>query len=266
MNKNHSVAFETMSEYCISDSFVDYNGYYTSSEGFLPTGVDITVTWVKFAHSVRWFLECRRSLSPSPVWPLPICLDSWTWHSRFLCNIALYSTGPCFHHQSHLQLGVVFALALSLHSFWSYFSTDSPLSPKKGTFVSLTHRTRERALLYKQGHYRCNQLWGGHGGGQASNTIPLVFWWERTDELGETAPWTWQQRRGWHVCTPKSMQEGQEPWEAVERQERPLLPTLEGGNPETPWSQTPASRAGNNPCPLFWATTFGGFCYSSPGN
>ena len=32
--------------------------------------------------------------------------------------------GPCFHHQSHRQLGVVFALAPSLHSFWSYFSTD----------------------------------------------------------------------------------------------------------------------------------------------
>ena len=24
---------------------------------------------------VRWFLECRHSLLPSPVWPLPICLD-----------------------------------------------------------------------------------------------------------------------------------------------------------------------------------------------
>ena len=34
----------------------------------------------------------------SPVGPLPICLDSWTWHSRFLCNIALYSIGPCFYH------------------------------------------------------------------------------------------------------------------------------------------------------------------------
>ena len=46
------------------------------------------------------------------------------WHSRFLCNIALYSIGPCFYHQSHPQLGIVFALAPSLHSFWSYFSTD----------------------------------------------------------------------------------------------------------------------------------------------
>ena len=36
----------------------------------------------------------------------------------------VYSIKPCFCHQSHLQLGVVFALALSLHCFWSYFSTD----------------------------------------------------------------------------------------------------------------------------------------------
>ena len=35
-----------------------------------------------------------------------------------------YSIGPCFYHQSHPQLGVVFALPLFLHSFWSYFSTD----------------------------------------------------------------------------------------------------------------------------------------------
>ena len=58
--------------------------------------------------------ECRRSLLPSLVWPLPICLDSWTWHSRFLCNIALYSIGPCFYHQSHPQLGIVL---LWLHPF-----------------------------------------------------------------------------------------------------------------------------------------------------
>ena len=41
---------------------------------------------------------------PSLVWPLPIYLDSWTWHSRFLCNIAVYSIRPCFYHQSHPQL------------------------------------------------------------------------------------------------------------------------------------------------------------------
>ena len=32
--------------------------------------------------------------------------------------------GPCFHHQSHPQLGHVFALSPSVHSFWSYFSSS----------------------------------------------------------------------------------------------------------------------------------------------
>ena len=60
-------------------------------------------------HLVHWFLECLHSLLPSLVWLLPVCLDSWTWHSRFLCHIALYSIGPCFYHQPHPQLGFVFA-------------------------------------------------------------------------------------------------------------------------------------------------------------
>ena len=42
-NKDHSVIFEIASKYCISDSFVDHEGYSISSEGFLPTVVDIMV-------------------------------------------------------------------------------------------------------------------------------------------------------------------------------------------------------------------------------
>ena len=42
-NRNHSVIFETATKYCISDSFVDYDGYSISSKGFLPTVVDIMV-------------------------------------------------------------------------------------------------------------------------------------------------------------------------------------------------------------------------------
>ena len=42
-NGDHSVVFEIASKYCISDSFVDYNGYSISSKGFLPTVVDIMV-------------------------------------------------------------------------------------------------------------------------------------------------------------------------------------------------------------------------------
>ena len=41
-NRDHSV-FEIALKYCISDSFVDHDGYSISSEGFLPTVVDIMV-------------------------------------------------------------------------------------------------------------------------------------------------------------------------------------------------------------------------------
>ena len=43
MKKEHSVIFEIASKYCISDSFVDYDGYSTSSKGFLPRVVGIIV-------------------------------------------------------------------------------------------------------------------------------------------------------------------------------------------------------------------------------
>ena len=44
MNRDDSIVFETASKYCISDSFVDYDGYSISSKGFLPTVEDIMVT------------------------------------------------------------------------------------------------------------------------------------------------------------------------------------------------------------------------------
>ena len=43
MNRDHSIVFEIASKYSISDSFVDYDGYSTSSKRFLPTVVDIMV-------------------------------------------------------------------------------------------------------------------------------------------------------------------------------------------------------------------------------
>ena len=42
-NRDHSVIFEIASKYCISDSFVDYDGYSISSKEFLPTVVYIMV-------------------------------------------------------------------------------------------------------------------------------------------------------------------------------------------------------------------------------
>ena len=43
MNRDHSVIFEIASKYCISDSFVDHDGYSISSKGFLPTVVNIMI-------------------------------------------------------------------------------------------------------------------------------------------------------------------------------------------------------------------------------
>ena len=37
MNRDHSVIFEIATKYCISDSFVDYEGYSLFSKEFLPT-------------------------------------------------------------------------------------------------------------------------------------------------------------------------------------------------------------------------------------
>ena len=42
-NRDHSFIFEIASKYCISESFVDHASYSISSEGFLPTVVDIMV-------------------------------------------------------------------------------------------------------------------------------------------------------------------------------------------------------------------------------
>ena len=42
-NRDHSVIFDIASKYCVSDSFVDNDGYSISSKEFLPTVVDIMV-------------------------------------------------------------------------------------------------------------------------------------------------------------------------------------------------------------------------------
>ena len=107
--------------------FIDYEGYSISSRAFLTTVVNIMFIWTKFTHSypllIHWFLECQSSLLPSPAWLCPIYLDSWSYHSRYLCNIILYCIRLYFHHQTHPQVSVISALAQSLHSFWSYFSS-----------------------------------------------------------------------------------------------------------------------------------------------
>ena len=51
MNVDHPVIFEVAPKYCITDSFVDYEGYSIYSKGFLPTVVDIMVILITCTHS-----------------------------------------------------------------------------------------------------------------------------------------------------------------------------------------------------------------------
>ena len=46
-----AVIFEIAPKYCTLDCFFDYEGYYISSKGFLPTVVYTAIIWIKFAHS-----------------------------------------------------------------------------------------------------------------------------------------------------------------------------------------------------------------------
>ena len=62
---------------------------------------------------MHWFLKCWGSLLPSPIWPLPVCLDSYA--IPFLQNRALLSPpdiGCCLHFHSPSS----FLLELLLHS------------------------------------------------------------------------------------------------------------------------------------------------------
>ena len=111
----------------------DYEGYSISSKEFLPTVIDIVVIWIKFSHSSpfykgHWFLKCLCSLLPSPVWPQLVYLNSWTWHSRCLCNIAHYSIRLYFHHQSHPWLVIFFHFGSISSFFLELYFYSSPVA------------------------------------------------------------------------------------------------------------------------------------------
>ena len=65
--------------------------------------------------------------------------NSHSYHSRFLCSIALYSIRPCFYHRSHPQLVLFFSgsipsffLELFLH--WSPVAYWAPTHLRSSSF------------------------------------------------------------------------------------------------------------------------------------
>ena len=159
MNRDHSVAFETAPKYCISDSFqiVDFEGYSTSSKGFLPTVVDIMVIWIKFSYSlhlVHWFLKCQCSFLPSPVWPIQFTLI----HGP---NIAgtyaiFFFTASDFTSPPDTSTRTFFLLSPSQFILSGAISNCPPLFPR-----SIGHLLTWEAHLPVS--YLCAFSWGSHG-------------------------------------------------------------------------------------------------------
>ena len=71
MNRNHSVVFEIASNYCISDSFVDRDGYSISSEGFLNINL-LSISETLFLFCIIGKFICTLLLDSAyqlyPIW------------------------------------------------------------------------------------------------------------------------------------------------------------------------------------------------------
>ena len=134
MNRDHSVISEIAFKYCISDSFVDHDGYSISSKGFLPTVVDIMVIWVKLTHSSPFYSLIPRML----MFTLAIsCLttSNLPWFLDLTFQVPMQYCS--LQHQTLVLSPVTSTtviLASSLHSFlelflhWSRSSSFSILS------------------------------------------------------------------------------------------------------------------------------------------
>ena len=138
MNGDHSVIFEIAPKYCISDSFVDYDGYSISSKGFLPTVVDITqpselnslipVHFSSLIPKISMFTLAISCLTTSNLpWfmdltfqiPMQYCSLQ---HRTLLPSPVSSTTGHCFHFDC---ISSIF-LELFLHSSGSILGTFHP--------------------------------------------------------------------------------------------------------------------------------------------
>ena len=132
-NRDHSVIFEIPSKHCISDSFVDYDGYSISSKGFLPTLVDIMVILVIHPIQsilVHWFLKTSMFTlaiscltTPNLPWFLDLTfqvtmqycsLQHWT----LLLSPVTSTTGCCFCFDSILSLFLELFFHWSPVAYW----------------------------------------------------------------------------------------------------------------------------------------------------
>ena len=99
------VFFDVAPKYCISDSFCWLWGLPCFFYGVLARSSRYNghLNYIRPFPSIlgHWFIRRWCLFLPSPAWPRPVYLDSWTWHSSSLCNIVFCSIRFYFHHQMH---------------------------------------------------------------------------------------------------------------------------------------------------------------------
>ena len=146
MNIDHSVVFEIASMYCILDSFGDYDGYYISSKGFLPTVIDIMFIWVNSPIPVHlslliplmsmftlvisflttsnlpWFVDLTFQI------PMQYCSLQ---HRTLLLSPVPYTTGYC------LCFGSIPSFFLNLFLHWSPVAYWAPTNLGSPSFSVL---------------------------------------------------------------------------------------------------------------------------------
>ena len=137
MNRDHSVIFDTVPMYCISDSFVVPEGYSISSKGFLSTVVDLMVIWIKFTHPV-----CRS--------PAPASRDS-TWREEQCRQVMRQSV-------SFLGLTIYCKFKIFFYTFTKALGErfDIFRSPSTRFIISINHCCSSEFLLQQ---FSRNQLY-----------------------------------------------------------------------------------------------------------
>ena len=131
MNRDNSVVFEISPKYCISDSFVDYEGYSISSKGYLPTIVDIMVIWINFTHSSPFEFADSWSVD---VQSCHLLFDHFQFTLIPGLNIPgsyailLFTALDLASITSHIHNWVLFSLWLRFFIFLELFLHSSPVA------------------------------------------------------------------------------------------------------------------------------------------
>ena len=125
------------SQYCVSDSFVDYDGHSISSKGFLPRIVDRMVIWlnspipVHFSSLIPKMSMFTHPLSCLTTSNLPWFMDLTfqvpkqycsLWHWTLLPSPVPSTTGCCF------CFGSIPSFFLELFLHWSPVDIGHPLT------------------------------------------------------------------------------------------------------------------------------------------